>query len=173
MKTIYRFTILALLGASLHCASTDLNHMAVTNYTDRNLTPDDPVLQWVATPLLIPLCIGTLAVDNFIVAPAVHLPSAYENAADFFTADFDGYYSNLGILPFQTALTPLVFAGSWILRTTFAVEPTEDAAWAWPEWGRQWQRDEDGRLIGPPNAESAEEPEDGEIVEPTELKEPQ
>lgn len=154
MSTIYRIAVLTLLAAGLRCASTDLNHMALTNYADRTVTPDEPVLQWIATPLLIPLCVGTLAVDNFVVAPAVQLPSAFENAADFFTYDIDGYYSRMGILPFQTALTPVIFAGSWILRTAFAVEPHKDAAWAWPEWGRQWRRDESGRLIGPPEERS-------------------
>ncbi|MCR9142009.1 MAG: hypothetical protein NXI24_07135 [bacterium] len=146
--------LLGLALATTTCASTSLDHMAVTNYADRTIVPDHRGAQWALTPVLIPLTVVTLAVDNLIVAPAVQLPSAGTEARSFYEVEVEGYYSHLAITPFQVALTPVVFAGAWIARSFFAIETHADAAWSWPEWGRQWQRDADGRLIGPPPAKT-------------------
>lgn len=132
------------------CASTNMDHLSVTNYADRRITPEDETTRWLATPFLIPLTIVTLAVDNFLLAPVVQLPSAYEDAERFVTYDFAGYYSSLGIAPFQIGLTPVVFAGSWFFRTVLGAESDACAAWGWPAWGAQWVRDDSGRLVGPP-----------------------
>jgi hypothetical protein len=143
--------LLLLYPLCLGCAVTRFDHMATTNWMDRTIVPDNRTAQWAMTPLLIPLCVGTLAVDNLLVAPAVHAPSAYGDAEEFFTASVGGYYTEMGVLPFRAAITPIVFVGSWMGRTFFAIEPRYDAAWEWPEWGRQWERDEDGKLIFPPD----------------------
>lgn len=144
-------------GITTHCASTDLDHLAVTNYVDRTIVPDNKVAQWAMTPALIPLTLVTLSIDNLIVAPAANLPSAGGDARKFFDFEIEGYYSSAAIFPFQVALTPVVFVGAWFGRTFFAIDTRYEAAWGWPEWGRQWQR-EDGRLIGPPGTGVREEP---------------
>jgi hypothetical protein len=131
--------------------------MAVTNWTDRTIVPDNKAAQWALTPLLIPLTVGTLAIDNFLVAPIVHIPSAAIDAYEFVSAPIEGYYSRMGLAPIQLLLTPIVFTGSWIGRSFLAIDPEPEATWAWPEWGRQWIR-ADGRLVGPP---PPAQPEDG------------
>ena len=148
------------------CASTNMHHLAVTNYADRTIVPDNRVAQWALTPVLIPTTILTLAVDNFIVAPVVHLPSAGSDAYDFITEPIDGYYSRMGLSPFQVLLTPVVFVGSWVGRSFFAIDTDADAAWTWPEWGHQWRRDDEGRLIGPPDHADTGSDADPEQLEP-------
>jgi len=140
----------AVVLLSSGCAVSSMNHMALTNLVDRTLVPDDRTVQWVMTPLLIPVCIVTLTIDNFIIAPAVHLPSAYLDTIDFWKASVGGYYTEMGVLPFRVLLTPVVFFGDWLGRTVLALSPRNDAAWGWPEWGLQWVRDRKGRLLGPP-----------------------
>ncbi len=132
------------------CAVSSLNHMATTNWVDRHIVPDNKVVQWVMTPVWIPICCVTLAVDNFIIAPVVSLPSAYLDTIDFWKKEAGGYYTEMGILPFRILLTPIIFFGDWLGRTLYAVEPREDAALGWPQWGHQWVRDEKGCLLGPP-----------------------
>ncbi len=134
------------------CASTDVHHLALTNWTDRHLTPDNRAAQWALTPILIPVGMVTLTLDNLIVAPAVQSGSAYALTIDFWQASPEGYYSALAFLPFQIALTPVIFAGSWVALSFYGDETHSDAPWGWPEWGRQWRRDAEGRLIGPPEA---------------------
>lgn len=142
--------VIGIAISSVGCASTSMDHMAVTNYADRTLVPDNQAAQWALTPLLIPLTVVTLAIDNFIVAPVVHVPSAGTDASAFFDQRVEGYYSRMAITPFQVLLTPVVFVSSWIGRSFFAVETDHEALWSWPAWGRQWQRDDAGRLLGPP-----------------------
>ena len=142
--------LVCLMGAG--CASTNFDHMATTNWMDRTIVPDNKVGQWAMTPLLVPLCVGTLAVDNFIVAPAVHLASAFADAGDWWNGEVGGYYTEMGVLPIRVALTPVIFLGSWLGRSFFSIEPESDAAWGWPGWGVRWERDEDGRLLGPRGA---------------------
>ena len=137
------------------CAMTDWDHLATTNWVDRTIVPDSRAAQWAMTPLLVPITLATLAVDNFLIAPAVNLPSAYQLTYRWETGDFadidDGhYFAKMGVLPIRTALVPVVFAGNWTVRSFFALDLDKDAAWGWPEWGRQWERDEEGKLIGPP-----------------------
>lgn len=133
-----------------NCALTDVNHLATTNWMDRHIVPDNKLASWAITPVLIPITIITLVVDNFIVAPTVHLPTALEDTSEFFTSDIDGYYANMGVLPFKVVLSPIVFVGSWLGRTVLASNTERDAAWTWPDWGRQWYRDAQGRLIDKP-----------------------
>ena len=139
------------------CASTSRHHLAITNYADRTLMPENRAAGWALTPVLIPLTVGTLTLDNLIVAPVVHLPSAVDHARGFYRLEIEGYYSHAALTPFQIALTPVIFTGSWLGRIFFAVEPNPHALWGWPEWGRQWRRDEEGRLLGPPDAVELED----------------
>lgn len=129
------------------CAFTERDHLATTNWMDRTIVPDNRAAQWAMTPLLVPLCVATMTVDNLIVAPAAHLPCALDDAHNWFTEEVGGYYTEMGILPIRTALTPAVFVGSWSVRSVFAIKI--DEGWGWPEWGRLWVRDENGRLLGP------------------------
>lgn len=149
--------VLVLCMASSGCALTQRDHISTTNWMDRTIVPDNRVAQVALTPVLVPLCVATLAVDNLVICPVVHLPSAWDDCGDFFTAETGDYYADMGFLPVKTALTPIVFAGSWFGRSVFAVEPRHDAAWGWPEWGEQWERDEHGRLTGPRAAPEQEE----------------
>lgn len=141
------FILTVICQVMVGCACTDRDHLATTNWMDRTIVPNDRTAQWALTPILVPLCVGTLAVDNFVVAPAVHLPSAWADAGEFFTDEVGGYYTEMGILPIRTVLTPVVFLGSWFGRSLFGLRPRSDAAWRWPTWGRQWERDEYGRLL--------------------------
>ncbi len=133
------------------CAVTRMDHMATTNWVDRHIVPDSRALQWALLPVWIPVCTVTLAVDNFIIAPAVSLPSAYLDTLDSWKTRAGDYYTEMGILPFRIILTPVIFFIDWFGRSLFAREPRDDAALDWPEWGRQWVRDREGRLLGPPD----------------------
>ena len=149
-KRIWASALCIVVGIQLStCAVTDVHHLATTNYVDRKITPDNRVAQWALTPVYIPIAAVTLTVDNFIIAPIVHLPSALLDTWDFLTGDVEGYYANMGTVPFRIVLLPVVFAGDWMGRTWFALDTREDG-WNWPAWGRQWRRDSQGRLIDPP-----------------------
>ncbi len=157
MSLLRRKIILILLCAvfvgwgAQACAVTSVHTMSTTNYVDRKLVKNR-AWSWPLLPVLIPTTIVTLAVDNFIIAPAANLPSAALDGWYILSEPVDGagYYAEAGFAPFRLVLAPVVFVGSWLGRTFFAVRPKENAAWAWPEWGYQWRRDADGNLIGPP-----------------------
>ncbi len=139
--------------------------------------PENRAAGWALTPVLIPLTVATLTLDNLIVAPLVQLPSAGVEARAFYNLEVEGYYSHAALTPFQIALTPVIFAGSWVGRSFFGVDPDPDALWGWPEWGRQWRRDEAGRLIGPPEDEAfpgreVREPESESTPEPAPAQKP-
>lgn len=140
--------LLALVPLLAGCACTDLDHLALTNLIDRGLVPDHPVAQEVVAPVLVPVGALTLALDNLLVAPVVHLPSALGDARWFWELEAGGYYTELAVLPVRACLTPVVAIGSWMGRSLFGIEPREDARWGWPVWGEAWVRDEDGRLLG-------------------------
>ena len=132
------------------CAMTDPDHMATTNWMDRTIVPDNEIAQWALTPVWVPVCLGALAVDNLIVTPVVHAPSAVEDAKGFYEEfKLGSYYGDAGLLPLRfavgTAVSPLYLAG----RGMLAVRTQEEAWWGWPEWGKRWKRDENHRLIGP------------------------
>ncbi|MEQ9367258.1 MAG: hypothetical protein RIF32_23705 [Leptospirales bacterium] len=148
--------LLSIVVGGVNCASTAMDHMAVTNLADRTLVPDNRAAGWALTPVLVPLTVATLAIDNFIVAPVVQLPSAGSDARAFFDLQVEGYYSHAALTPFQIVLTPVIFAGSWLGRTFYGADTASDALWGWPAWGRQWRRDDQGRLIGPPETVSTE-----------------
>ncbi|MCB1191712.1 MAG: hypothetical protein H7A23_16985 [Leptospiraceae bacterium] len=126
------------------CASTDVNHLATTNWVDRQITPDSNMARNFMIPIYIPVCITTLVVDNFIIAPSVHFPDSLRITKNFITADLDGYYTNMATAPFRIVLAPVVFVSYWLSSTVFSFGTDN-----WPEWGYQWKRDEDGILIEP------------------------
>ncbi len=147
-----RLVLAALLLASAPgCAFTDRDRLALTNLADRTLVSDGPVGQRLVGPLLVPLGILTMALDNLIVAPLANLPSAWRDTADFYHADVGGYFTENALYVPRVAIAPLVGLGSWFGRTVFGLDPDEEARWAWPEWGRRWVRDDDGRLLGSPD----------------------
>ena len=95
------------------------------------------------TPVYIPACVLTLSIDNFLIAPAVHLPKTYRRSEDYLFHDF-GYYTNMGTLPIRIALLPVFSVSYWMLSTVFVGDSEY-----WPEWGKQWERDMNGKLLGP------------------------
>lgn len=150
-RIVFKTTTLGILAIlSVQCASTNRDHIVLTNYADRNITPNTRTGQWLMTPLLIPTGMVTLTLDNAIVTPIVHTPSAYNDAREFIRSRQNLYFADLAFFPFQVLLSPVVFVGSLTGRSIFVIEPSPKALWGWPEWGRQWLRDENRRLIGPP-----------------------
>lgn len=137
------------LTISTQCAVSNVNHLATTNWVDRKITPDNHSARWALIPVYIPVTFITLIIDNFIIAPLVHIPSAFDDTGDFWQSDMDGYYANMGVMPIKLILTPVVFTLDWLGRTVYAAAPEKDVAWAWPEWGQQWQRNKQGKLIAP------------------------
>lgn len=136
--------LLILIIFQFSCASTNVDHLSTTNWVDRQITPNSELGRNLMIPVYLPVCITTLVVDNFIIAPSVHFPDALETTQDFILHDLEGYYTNMATVPFRIVLTPLVFVGSWLFTTVFA-RPTDN----WPWWGYQWERDENGILIEP------------------------
>jgi len=143
------FLLTAACLLTVGCACTKRNHQAVTNWLDRTVVPENRAAQWALTPVLVPVGVCTLAVDNVVVTPIVHLPSVTDDAGEWLSERLDGYYSQMGVFPIQIALTPIVFAGDWLFRGFFALKTDRGAVWGWPDWGVLWVRDDNGRLLGP------------------------
>ncbi len=144
----------AIVAAVSGCAVVDRNHLSTTNWVDRTIVPENKVGQWAMTPLLVPTCLVTLAVDNVLIAPAASAPSAYVDTKKFWRHFSDAryeedLYSWWGFFPSKVLLTPFVFLGDWSARSVFAIEVREEAAWGWPRWGYLWRRDAQGRPIPP------------------------
>lgn len=147
--TTCAFLALALLASG--CAMTHPDHPATTNRLDRAIVPDNEVLQWGLTPVWIPLCALSLAVDNLIVTPAVHLPSVVKDTVEVYremsfditypaNKKLDSFYGDAGIFPLRLATCAVTFPLSWAGRSVLAIKPDKNAAWGWPEWGRRSER---------------------------------
>jgi hypothetical protein len=98
--------------------------MAPSGHTPaQNVLPKNKTLQAAFTPVLFPLGVAALCVDQCLLHPASVLDDAIEDTVDvLWTFDNSGrYMAFCATLPWRIALTPIVFLFDWLGRSLFDI----------------------------------------------------
>lgn len=107
------------------CAWSNQDNRPVWNAFEQNLVPSGDGLFLATLPLTVPLGLGAILVDTVIAHPLQVVDDAYEDAATLWDSDDlefeDAYYTELAFLPLRTAVTPVVFLGSFLGRSIFDI----------------------------------------------------
>jgi hypothetical protein len=114
-----------LLLAAAGCAWSNPANRPVWNAYEHHLVPDGGAAFWATLPLTAPAGMAAIVADTLLVHPVRVLDDAAGDAADRWRRAKwrDHYYTELAFAPFRAALTPVVFAGSFLGRAMFDVPP--------------------------------------------------
>lgn len=117
---VNRITILLLVCLLSSCAVFFEKNRRLTNLVDENLTPDSQNAQVALVPVAIPVGLLSILTDMVLVHPISQFPEALSDTYEFFWENPEGGPVRQAFLfvP-KVVLTPVFFAGDWILRSLF------------------------------------------------------
>lgn len=105
----------------------DRDNRRLVSALDDSLTPSSPTARWVLLPVAVPLGTAALGTDALFVHPVSVVPDAFGDAVELlWTSDEESSLRKALFTPLAAAATPLVFAGAWLFRATWPVEPRRD-----------------------------------------------
>lgn len=106
------------------CAVFNRNNTPALNFVEKNLLPSEQPARALSYPLVLPASLVAVSLDMFLLHPVSVLPHAWHDTTDVLWDHFqwDKRYAttSVSLLP-RTAGTPLVFAGSFLARSTFDI----------------------------------------------------
>ncbi|MCR9247854.1 MAG: hypothetical protein NXI31_22730 [bacterium] len=124
LLTLFLFCSLGLSG----CTVFDDDHRRTLNWLDESLTPESAGTRYALLPVAVPVGVVGLASDMLVVNPVLAIDDAWGDTVELlWTPDEDS--SNLRrvlVAPFTALATPVVFAGDWLARCLFPIDPRED-----------------------------------------------
>ena len=123
-----RWSLLLLVACLLpSCAWSNPNSRPVWNAFENSVVPDDDAWFYATLPVTVPLGVGAVVVDALVAHPIQVFDDALgdagllwgENGPKFASA----YYTEMAYLPLRSVFTPIAFAGSWLGRSLFDIDP--------------------------------------------------
>lgn len=132
MRAVGRIWLgLVVAATATGCAWVDRAHRPVWNTFEEHLVPEDEGWFVAALPMTVPAGITAAAVDAFISQPVLSFDDALDDAASVWDYGEDAftkaYYTESIKVPVRAVGTPVVFAGSWLIRSMFRMGAREPA----------------------------------------------
>ena len=124
MKRYSRLAAVAPLMLCLGCAVFDRENTPTLKWVEDHLVPKRGTARTLAYPATIPLGLLAISADALIVHPATVIDDALDDTDDCLWDHFDWnheYVTECASLVPRTAFTPLIFSGSFLGRSMFAV----------------------------------------------------
>jgi hypothetical protein len=120
-----RTTWLASLLLVSACAVSDERNRLTLNAMDAHLAPESTAARWAVAPVAFPAALLGLAADALVVHPATVFDDAWRDTDDWlWTPDpSESRFRRAMLLPLVVLATPLVYAGDWLGRAVFAIDP--------------------------------------------------
>ena len=144
---------LALLPFAAGCAWSNPDSRPVWNTFEHNLVPEDPTAFYASLPLTAPLGLLAIVVDTFVAHPLQVVDDAGNDALDLWrngNVDYEGaYYTEMAFTVPRAAVTPVVFAFSWLGRSLFDIPPhaTDEERAAAMEQDEQQEQQQQARIV--------------------------
>lgn len=119
-KLAVAFVAITLTG----CAIMDKNNRVLLNKLDEaasnSFLTETKTARIVAAPLAIPIGIGAAVIDMAIITPSLQVVPTYRDTKEWVWVNPQGseFRQAVLFLP-KVALTPLVYAGTWTMRSFF------------------------------------------------------
>lgn len=102
------------------CAVFFEENRRLTNLMDENFTPESETAQTALVPVAVPAGLLAILSDMIIVHPVSQVPEAVSDTYEFFWENPEGGPVRQAFLFIpKVVLTPVFFAGDWILRSLF------------------------------------------------------
>lgn len=130
LAAVARLTCMAMVacaGVLASCTMFDPDNRRTLNWLDANLTPTAHAGRMALLPLSIPVGFVALSADAIIVHPVLVIDDAWGDTVELlWTPDDDESLLRQALFsPFAAVATPFVFAGDWLWRSVFPVDPRE------------------------------------------------
>lgn len=106
------------------CAIMDKNNRVLLNKLDETASnsflTETKTARIAAAPLAIPVGIGAAVIDMAIITPSLQIVPSYKDTREWVWLDPQGseFRQAVLFLP-KVAITPLVYAGTWTMRSFF------------------------------------------------------
>lgn len=110
------------------CAFMNRENTPLLNVVERRLVPATTGIKVLVSPIVVPVGIAAGATDVFVVHPLMVIPPAARDVRNFWRQRIDGYVTRMGAVIPRAAVTPVLFAGSWLGRSAFDVGPARRRA---------------------------------------------
>ncbi|MFO0984445.1 MAG: hypothetical protein U1E76_22415 [Planctomycetota bacterium] len=111
----------ALIGLT-SCAVFERDNRRLLNGIDDCVSPESTATRIALAPVAVPVGTVALATDMFLVHPACMIPRAADDVYDLYwqPREMDAFRKALLFVPL-VVLTPITFAGDWLLLSMFNV----------------------------------------------------
>jgi hypothetical protein len=119
--------LLLLLAAG--CAISEHDNRRTLNALDLHLSPESAATRWMVAPLALPVGVAGLAVDAAVVHPCCVFDDAWGDTTEWlWTSHGESRFRRAVMVPLSALATPFLFAGDWLARALFDIDPRlEDA----------------------------------------------
>ncbi len=118
-----------LLVLATACAASEHDNRRTLNALDDQLTPDSVSARWIAAPVTLPIGVVSLAVDAAVVHPCCVFDDAWGDTVEWlWTPHGASRFRRAVMIPLSALATPFVFAGDWLGRALFDIDPRKEDA---------------------------------------------
>ncbi len=124
MKRAALILVLVSMFAATGCAILERDNLRAFNWVERNMTPESTAMKVMLTPVLVPVGLGALALDQFVLHPVSVLDDAADDILDLFWGELWSrkYVTGCaGLGWWALPLTPVAFTFNWLARCVFDI----------------------------------------------------
>ncbi len=131
-----RLLLIAVMGlACSSCAFMNRQNLTLTNLSRKHLVPDNTAMQWVTSPVWVPLGLVAGVTDVVLVHPVSVIDDAWsQTAATVWAPSGSGYVAETALFPLRVVATPPHWVVGWLGRSIFDVP-------RWPPSAARLERD--------------------------------
>lgn len=124
MKRLVYTLLLTTLLTSSGCAVFNRNNTPALNFVEKNLIPKEDPAKTLSYPLTLPIGLVAASMDMFVFHPASVVSESWNDTTDMLWSKMHWntqYATTTASLIPRAALTPVVFTGDFLFRSTFDV----------------------------------------------------
>lgn len=111
------------------CAMFDHDNRRTLNLLDTNLAPASTAGRVALLPLAIPVGATALVADAVVVHPIAAIDDAFGDTMEVLWSSHDeSPLRQVVFTPLAAIATPFVFAGDWLWRCLWPIDPREEPA---------------------------------------------
>ena len=128
MPKVSLISLLAVCCFCFGCAISNRDNTPTLNLVREHLVPESRLAKVAAFPAVLPVKVVAAAVDGLVLHPPTVIDDAARDTKAALWRGFDWkkrYATECFRLPLRTVATPLLFAGSFLVRSAFDVAPSK------------------------------------------------
>lgn len=128
MKRFLALPLCALAGLAAGCTVFDSDQRRTLDWLDESITPPSDGARYALLPVAIPVGLVGLASDMLVVNPVMSIDDAWGDTVELlWTPDPEETALRRALVaPLAAIATPVVFAGDWLGRCLFPIDPRDE-----------------------------------------------